>query len=695
MIPLPQRSFTAQQPPLRHGMAAGFAAAPTRQVTVSPSRAEVRRADPSLSFQVVAPGARSFDVIVATDPALFDPANAHRRTPKNFRSSRQDFQGTPIEIETGFYLLPRAFLRDMVSVEPRPTRLYYVAVAYDDAEARQGRYSVPPEVMATSAPHVAVAADLVAANLSKVLGVAVERLGAVNAAGRVMAAEPHPRALPDVIGGLPVFRRAAPAPAPSWNGRNGGTAAPGGNGAGATNGSAAPAVNGRPRAAPGNGTQGSNGSASGNGASAGPNRNGATIANGGNDARGGNGGNDEGRRPDAPPPRSDAASPQPAGGFVDEDYAYGGGGAEARESRFRDLDSDSLPSAFAYDDGYGAPAASFAEEAGETIPPLDALPEPAAGRPAAPTAPAPAAPAPAAPAPAAPAPTATGAAAEDLLLQAVIAEGAGSRYDALSLDGGFRGRFGASDPYYQRAHDGLRYGPHQAAQDSGELGELLALMQETDGTTFAQIFGSDAGELVAVTTAEGPSGLDSPGGRGPRVQPVAGRDLWEEPWLERFRNAARHAPFQAAMRAQILARRLDPLRPVAQALDIENDRGLAMLLCLGIQRGVEGAMAHVGGAVNPFDTPARLGAALDALAFTDLGAFRAAKGLPPGDILDGPTHFALIDALRALGPDSPVQVPDAEGVLDALVTAAGPGPLGDALLRLRVSPAFGDLAAGG
>ncbi|HMR60637.1 MAG TPA: hypothetical protein PKD62_08910, partial [Amaricoccus sp.] len=460
--------------------------------------------------------------------------------------------------------------------------------------------------------------------------------------------------------------------------------APGGTGAGAGNGSTAPAANGRPPAPAGNGRRGSNGSASGNGASAAPNRNDARIADGGNDARGGNGGNGEGRRPDAPPPQIDAAAPQPAGGFVDEDYAYGGGTGE-RESRFRDLDSDSRPSPFAYDDGYGAPAASFAEEAGEPIPPLDALPEPAAGEPAAPTA----------PVPAAPAVAVTGAAAEDLLLQAVIAEGAGNRYDALSLDGGFRGRFGASDPYYQRAHDGLRYGPHQAVQDSGELGELLALMQETDGAAFAQIFGSDAGELVAVATAEGPSGLDSPGGRGPRVQPVAGRDLWEEPWLERFRNAARHAPFQAAMRAQILARRLDPLRPVAQALGIENDRGLAMLLCLGIQRGVEGAMAHAGGAVNPFDTPARLGAALDALAFTDLGAFRAAKGLPPGDILDGPTHFALIGALRALGPDSPVQVPDAEGVLDALVTAAGPGPLGDALLRLRVSPAFGDLAAGG
>ena len=190
-----------------------FAAA-AAQVTVSPSRTEVRRADPSLSFRVVAPGARGFDVIVTTEPALFDPANAHRRTPKNFRSSRQDFGGEVIEIETGFYLLPRAFLRDLMSLDPKPTRLYYIAVAYDDPAARQGRYSVMPEAMASQAPFVGLAADLAAANLSRMLGVAVDRLGAVNARGRVMAVAASASAtpLPDAIGGLPLDRQARRVP---------------------------------------------------------------------------------------------------------------------------------------------------------------------------------------------------------------------------------------------------------------------------------------------------------------------------------------------------------------------------------------------------------------------------------------------------------------------------------------------------
>ena len=74
MMPSPRPAF---RPSPR-----AFAAA-AAQVTVSPSRTEVRRADPSLSFRVVAPGARGFDVIVTTEPALFDPATrtgGRRRT---------------------------------------------------------------------------------------------------------------------------------------------------------------------------------------------------------------------------------------------------------------------------------------------------------------------------------------------------------------------------------------------------------------------------------------------------------------------------------------------------------------------------------------------------------------------------------------------------------------------------------------
>lgn len=611
-------------------------------VKVSPSRMTIRRSEPSVSFQVVAAGAQSFDVIIATDPALFNPENAHQRTAKNFRSSRQDFQGNPIEIETGFYLLPRSFIRDMITVEPRPARLFYIAVAYKDMAGADPCYSVPPDQMAVAAPHVTISEDLLAANLSKVLGMAVGRLGAVHSSGSVMAAQPAPSALPDAIGGLPISRR------PSRHVQ----AAPPAHTQPVT---PQPA----PRPAP--------------------------IAEqpyiDPNDTPPNNAAS-----PVAIPPKPNnvaAASPNvapPSGEpFIDEDYSYGGNTLPV-ESNFRDLDlASSQGTVSDYDDGFSqaAPEPTRKQPSeGENIPPLDPAPQ-AGAAPAVPTQPQPK-----------PQPTVSGASNEDALLQAVIAEGSGGRYEALNLDGGFRGRLGPENAYYQRAHDGLRLGPHQASQDSGELGELLLLMQAADAAGFAQIFGSDAEEMLSVVTAEGPSGLELEGGRGPRVQPVGGRDLWEDPWTERFRTAARHEPFQAAMRGQILARRLDPLRGVAEALGINSQRGLAMVLSLSILHGVENAKTHLRNTVNPFDAPAKLGAALDALGYSDLGAFRASAGLAPGDTVDADTHFALIAALRALGPDSPVQIPDGEGVMDAMVTTAGAGTLGDALLRLRVSETF-------
>ncbi|MFA3916423.1 hypothetical protein [Ruegeria hyattellae] len=650
-------------------------------VIVSPSRQELRRADPSLSFQVSAPGMRFFDVIVATGPALFDPAEAHRRTPKNFRSSRQDFQGLPIEIETGFYMLPRAFIRDVISQEPRPTRLHYLAVGYADETATDGIYSLPPDRFA-EAPFVSLAGDLSAASLSHVLGMAVHRLGSVGPSGRVMAVAPATTQtpLPRMIGGLPVqapngqmqMPVASPEPgnAPPSGVINGPSpVTPGSDGGVSSPTPVAPQPAGAPPVQNGLPTQ----SATPVTADSTPQKNGA---------------------PEMVPPQPQTDD------FIDDDYAYGTGAGTP--AMFRDYDANTPEEAplSHYDDGLGpmngaSKAPSANRPAATPIPPLDDTPPPPAPTdgPQEPPTPVQPAPVPMQPNPSTPAPTAGGEGWQDALVQTVLTEGVAGRYEALNLDGAFRGRLGQTHPYYQRAHDGLSLGPHQAGQDSGELGELLTLMQAADPAEFAATFGPAADQLIAATTASGPLSGDAPDGRGARVQQVEGRDIWEDPWVDRFRKAAQHPPFQAAMRAQIIARRLEPMLPVADALGIANRRGQAMLLTLAILSGVPQAITLSRAAINPFDTPAKLAAALQALGHDSLNAFQTAQGLTPTETVDDASHFALLTELRGLGPEAPVQMPDPESTLDTLVTSLGPGPQGDALLKLRVAPAFRDNGA--
>lgn len=602
-------------------------------VRVSPSRPHIRRADPSVSFQVVAGTARFFDIIVATDTALFDPQHAHRRTHKNFRSSRQDFQGQPIEIETGFYMLPRAFIRDMVSVTPRPTRMYYVAVAYADQSGQNGLFSVPPEQMSEVTPYVTLADDLHSGNLGKVLGVAVERLGVVNASGRVMSAmtTAPTHQLPEAIGGLPLIPMRPAAPQPNIRP------------------AAAPPPVVTPEPAPD-----------------------IAVA-------------DSAPTLIETPPSPIEQHPLPSGlestaptkdtPFVDNDYAYGASSALPNSS-FRDLDALTKAPSDMYDDGYGEVTQPTNDitittpnvPAQGVIPPLDPAPNEVS-------------------IPAGPLPTPSEDT-QDALIQLTLLESGGGRYDALNLDGAFRGRFGETHPYFQRAHEGLSVGPHQVSQDSGELGQLLSLMYQADTATFRLIFGAAAQEMLSVVNTAGPSGLELPEGRAARVQRVEGKDLWEEPWVDRFRKAALHAPFQRTMRAHIASSRFIQLEPMAAALGLNEPRGKAMVLSLAISLGAQQAIATLQSAVNPFDTPAKLSAALEALGHTDINGFRHAQSLPPGDQIDTPTHFALITALRTLGSSSPVQIPDAEAIMDMLVTTVGPGAAGDALLKLRVSEAF-------
>jgi hypothetical protein len=251
----------------------------------------------------------------------------------------------------------------------------------------------------------------------------------------------------------------------------------------------------------------------------------------------------------------------------------------------------------------------------------------------------------------------------------------GGDFAAVNADGEFEGHFGANHPAYHRYHVGLSYGFIQFTQDSGKLGQLLKMMKDRDPDSFSQVFGPDSDQLIAVATASGPPSAKATGGRSARVQPVAGADLWQEPWLSRFRAAATNPRFQAAQRELAARAYLDPMLQFAGWLGLDTERALTMVADRSIQMGPGGARRWIISAVGPLGAEAVRRQAMAALGYQDLRSFQAAT---PGLRADGEwganTHAAMVSALRALGTASPVPIPSTDQMIEAMVRRAASEP---------------------
>ena len=278
----------------------------------------------------------------------------------------------------------------------------------------------------------------------------------------------------------------------------------------------------------------------------------------------------------------------------------------------------------------------------------------------------------------------------------VVAGSDGAAYSAVNADGPYRGRHGPGHKAFQRYHTGLAFGIAEFAQDSGTLGQLLTLMHKRDPDTFASIFGPASDALLAVTTAPGPSGEHVEGGRGPRVQPVDGFDLWDTPWTTRFRAAGEVPAFRAAQNQLAAELFLAPLLPVAAGFGLVSERALAMVLDRAFVLGEQGAKRWLADTVGPARTPAQRHDALAALGYATVEAFQAAV---PGLLTDGEfgpmTQATLAAALRELGPSSPLPLLDLQQAVAAMVRRAQ-GEEGSArLVRLASAPDVGDGPVGG
>ena len=133
---------------------------------------------PSLGFTISSGGLPYWEVLLFTDRALIDPANASRRTPASFYSSRQ---GGLRRAAGGddLFLVPSAVLRGFAAAVPKPTAIYYTVAAYATADGASPVFPATPQQIAQSAPFVTVAADFTPDTIDRALGVRSTRLRVV------------------------------------------------------------------------------------------------------------------------------------------------------------------------------------------------------------------------------------------------------------------------------------------------------------------------------------------------------------------------------------------------------------------------------------------------------------------------------------------------------------------------------------
>jgi hypothetical protein len=126
---------------------------------------------------------------------------------------------------------------------------------------------------------------------------------------------------------------------------------------------------------------------------------------------------------------------------------------------------------------------------------------------------------------------------------------------------------------------GLSFGILQWAQSTGDLGRLLAAMDQADHALFGSAFGPDAPALLATTSAGSTAA-------------VGGMVLWAEPWVSRFRAAGRTPAFQRVQDELAYAGvHFQGALAVSAFLRVRTERAVALFFDTAVQQGPERAMA--------------------------------------------------------------------------------------------------------
>lgn len=178
---------------------------------------------------------------------------------------------------------------------------------------------------------------------------------------------------------------------------------------------------------------------------------------------------------------------------------------------------------------------------------------------------------------------------EDLLEVAKFISSMEGHFWSCNRDGEFRGLFDRNGHTHWasgKVHIGLSFGFIQFTQDGGALGELLEIMHNDDPKLFASIFGPSYKELLEVTNRNGRTRKK---GRSPRVQPVAGHDLWDDFWVNKFIKAGKELVFQRSQLKLANKNYMTPAIKLCIDLGLSSQRALAMVFDRCVQLGPAGA----------------------------------------------------------------------------------------------------------
>ena len=204
-------------------------------------------------------------------------------------------------------------------------------------------------------------------------------------------------------------------------------------------------------------------------------------------------------------------------------------------------------------------------------------------------------------------------------------ESLGSTYAAVNRDYEFEGYFDEPDDWYKDKtkakpdaigvtaskysehprHVGLSFGLIQFTQESS-LGELVKKMNEKDPVKFKEVFGEHWEDLLNTLQKTGNSTsveeemYDNTGtslgkkhvGRAPGVQPVAGHEVWDDYWVEKFQASANHVPFQESQEDLAVSAYMDVFLQKAKGRTL-SEKSITFLYNISVNQGQSHASSLV------------------------------------------------------------------------------------------------------